>query len=111
MKPLCVGRPVKRFVPRLQGPAKSVARGELVGLLCTVHDSADAGIQGLTGDVVGETLHTLTLRVGGSGGRRVQLAKAACTFAFQSPGRTGEPVIVEGRAIEFRSQDRTKKVR
>lgn len=101
---------MKRSVPRLDGPAKTVARGELVGLRATVHDSPDAGIRGLSGDVVDETLRTLTLRVGGPGGRRVQLAKAACVFAFEVPGRD-EPVLVEGRAIEFRPQDRTKKVR
>lgn len=101
---------MKRSVPRLQGPAKSVARGELIGLHATVHDSPDAGIVGLSGDVVGETLHTLTLRVGGPGGRRVQLAKAACVFAFWAPDRD-EPVLVDGRAIQFRPQDRTKKVR
>ncbi len=82
-----------------------------MGLNCTIHESPDKGIQGLYGDVVGETLHTLTLRVGGPGGRRVQVSKAACTFAFSTPGRDLEPVLVEGRAIEFRSQDRTKKVR
>lgn len=102
--------PVKRTVPRLHGPAKTVAKGELVGLGATVHDSPDEGIKGLSGDVVGETLHTLTLRVGGPGGRRIQLAKAACVFAFEVPGRD-EPVLVEGRAIEFRPQDRTKKVK
>lgn len=101
---------MKRTVPRLHGPAKAVARGELIGLHATVHDSPDEGIRGLSGDVVDESLHTLTLRVGGPGGRRVQVAKAACVFAFRAPGRD-EPVLVEGRAIEFRPQDRTKKVR
>lgn len=100
---------MKRSVPRLQGPAKAVARGELIGLHARVQDSPDEGIKGLSGDVVDETLHTLTLRVGGLGGRRVQLAKAACLFAFQAPG--SEPALVEGRAIQFRPQDRTKKVR
>ena len=101
---------MKRTVPRLQGPAKAIARGELVGLHATIHDSPDEGIRGLAGDVVDETLHTLTLRVGGPGGRRVQVAKAACVFAFEVPGQAG-PVLVEGRAIQFRPQDRTKKVR
>ncbi len=102
---------MKRSVPRLQGPAKALARGEFIGLHATVDDSPDAGLVGLSGTVVDETLHTLTLRPGGPGTRRVQVAKAACVFAFSTPGSDREPVRVEGRAIQFRSQDRTKKVR
>jgi ribonuclease P protein subunit POP4 len=100
---------MKRHVPRLGGRAAAFAKTELVGLEAAVVRSTDPGLVGLHGVVVDETLHTLTLRTGSPGGRRVQVAKAACTFAFQVPGQ--DPVVVEGRAIEFRSEDRTKKVR
>ena len=99
---------MKRSVPRLQGRARDMARGELIGLPCRIAAAADVGIVGLEGDVIDETLRTLTLRVGGPGGRRVQVPKAATVFAFA----IGDAwVEVDGRGIEFRPWDRTKKVR
>ncbi|MGB0653293.1 MAG: ribonuclease P protein component 1 [Thermoplasmatota archaeon] len=100
---------MKRSVPRLAGPAKAFARSELVGKTATVVASPDDGILGLSGQVVDETLHTLVVRT--VVGRRIRLAKAACTFEFQTPGSGRDPVRVDGRAIGFRSEDRTKKVR
>lgn len=101
---------MKRRVPRLSGAARGLARGELVGLQCRVAASGDAGIVGLTGEVVDETLHTLTLRVGGPGGRRIRLAKVGTTFALR-PSDERDWTKVEGAALEFRPTDRTKKVR
>lgn len=97
---------MKRIVPRVQGPAKEVARGELIGLEVRVAASPDAGIVGLRGRVIDETLHTLTVRR--LDGREVQLAKAAATWAFVVEGREVE---VPGRAVQFRPWDRAKKVR
>lgn len=99
---------MKRSVPRLQGAAQRVAKDELVGRRVRIAAANDAGIVGLEGDVVGETLRTLELRVGGPGGRRIRVAKQGATFAFQEGEREVE---VPGAAIEFRSWDRTKKVR
>lgn len=98
---------MKRTVPKLQGPAKQLGKGELIGRRCKVTDANDAGIVGLEGDVVDETLHTLTLRL--EGGRRVQLAKSGAVFSFL--GSQGDWIDIEGRAIEFRPEDRPKKVR
>lgn len=100
---------MKRTIPRLDGQARQVAKGELIGLPCRVAAAPDGGIVGLEGHVVDETLRTLTLRIGGPGGRRVQLAKPGTTFSFQAAN--GQWVDVDGRAIEFRSADRTKKVK
>lgn len=100
---------MKRRVPRLGGPLAAFAKQELIGLDCAVVDSTDPKSVGLEGVVVDETLRTLTLRLGAPGARRVQVAKAACTFEFRPPGK--DPVRVPGRSIEFRPEDRTKKVR
>lgn len=100
---------MKKKIPRLSGAAKAVARGELIFLPVEVVQASDAGLVGLQGTVVDETLHTLTVRVGDPGGRRVQVPKAGCTFRLTLP--EGGTVDVEGRAIAFRSEDRTKKVR
>ena len=97
---------VKRTVPRLEGPAKAVARGELIGLQATVVASGDAGLVGLSGAVVDETLRTLSLRRGD--GRVARIGKRGATFEFAT---AKGPVRVLGDAMEFRPEDRTKKVR
>jgi ribonuclease P protein subunit POP4 len=97
---------VKRAVPRLDGPARTVARGELIGLRAAVVASRDAGLVGLAGTVVDETLRTLVLRL--EGGREVRLGKRESTFEVEA---AGGKVRIDGAAIEFRPEDRTKKVR
>lgn len=97
---------MKRSVPRLQGAAKEVARGELIGLDVRIHESSDAGVVGTQGRVVDETLRTLTIRR--EDGREARYSKAGNVFAF---ARGGRDVLVEGRAIEFRPWDRAKKVK
>jgi ribonuclease P protein subunit POP4 len=97
---------VKRTVPRLEGPARAAARGELIGLAARVVESGDAGLVGLAGAVVDETLRTLTLRRGD--GREVRVGKAGNVFEFATPQGA---LRVLGAAIEFRPEDRTKKVK
>jgi ribonuclease P protein subunit POP4 len=97
---------VKRTVPRLDGPARAVGRDELIGLQATVVRSTDAGLVGLAGAVVDETLRTLTLRR--PDGRHVRVGKRGNVFELATPKG---PVRIDGAAIEFRPEDRTKKVR
>lgn len=97
---------MKRTVPRLEGPARSVARGELIGLPVRITAASDAGLVGLSGTVIDETLRTLTIRR--DDGRESRISKPGTTFEFTTP--KGK-VTVDGRAIEFRPEDRTKKVR
>lgn len=97
---------MKRTVPRLDGPARSVARGELIGLHARVVESTDPGLVGLAGTVVDETLRTLTLRR--ADGREVRVGKRGNVFEVGTPKG---PVRLDGAAIEFRPEDRTKKVR
>lgn len=97
---------MKRTVPRLEGPAKAVARGELIGLAAAVVASADKGLVGLSGEVVDETLRTLSIRR--PDGRVVRVGKRESTFEFAT---AKGPVRVVGAAMEFRPEDRTKKVR
>ena len=97
---------MKRTVPRLEGAARTVARGELIGLAVRVAAASDAGLVGLEGTVVDETLRTLVVRRGD--GRESRLSKTGTTFEFST---AQGKVRVEGAAIEFRPEDRTKKVR
>ncbi len=101
---------MKRAVPKLQGKAREVGKGELIGLEAVVRKANDAGIVGLNGDIIDETLHTLTLRVGGPGGRRIQLAKVGMVLGVRRDADASW-VDLEGAALEFRAEDRTKKVR
>jgi RNase P/RNase MRP subunit p29 len=97
---------VKRTVPRLDGAARAVGRGELIGLPARIVASKDAGLVGLSGAIVDETLRTLSFRL--EGGRVVRLGKRESTFEVVTPKG---PVRIDGAAIEFRPEDRTKKVR
>jgi ribonuclease P protein subunit POP4 len=97
---------VKRTIPRLDGPARAAGKGELIGLPAKVVESRDPGLVGLSGTIVDETLRTLVFRL--DGGRTVRLGKRESTFELATPKG---PVRVDGAAIEFRPEDRTKKVR
>lgn len=97
---------MKRTVPRLDGPARAVGRDELIGRSVKVVQSTDAGLVGLSGTVVDETLRTLTLRK--ADGREVRVGKRGQSFEVATPKG---PVRLDGAAIEFRPEDRTKKVR
>ncbi len=100
---------MKRRVPRLQGVSKRFGKGELIGLDAVILRSTDATMVGRKGAVIDETLHTVTLQ-DAPGGRRMQISKVGNVFGLRSdPER--DWVEVDGAAIEFRSEDRTKKVR
>lgn len=82
-----------------------VARHELIGLFVTV-ESAHAGWNGLEGTVVDETKHTILVER--ASGSEILVPKRGQRFVF----RVGnERFVVNGSDIEFRPEDRTKKVR
>lgn len=56
---------------------------------------------GMEGEIVDETLHTFTIR---TADRSFQVSKRGTVFEVDG-------VRVDGEALEFRSWDRTKKVR
>ena len=93
---------MKRSVPRLEGAARQLARGELIGRAARIAQSTDAGLVGLEGTVVDESLRTFTLRR--ADGREVRVGKRESVFDFGG-------ILLPGAAIEFRGVDRTKKVR
>jgi RNase P/RNase MRP subunit p29 len=93
---------VKRTVPRVEGKARAVAKGELVGRFAVLVASTDPGLVGLAGRIVDETLRTFTLRR--QDGREVRVGKAESTFEIDG-------ARIPGAAMEFRPEDRTKKVR
>lgn len=108
---------------RMERDARSIAKGELIGLRVTVASSSDARKAGLGGVVVDETMHTLTID---TGSKVVMVAKPECSFRFERTGKAiaGEglsrderspagfrAVEVRGADLDVRPEDRIKKVR
>lgn len=79
---------------------------ELIGRRITVESATDPTLVGLSGEVLDETMKTLTVRT--DAGNRVVVAKNAVTLTFRLEGHRVE---VDGRALLFRPEDRIKKVR
>ena len=78
---------------------------EIIGRNVTVESSTDPTLVGLSGEVMDETMKTLTVRT--DRGTAV-VAKDTVTLAFDLEGRRVE---VDGRTLMFRPEDRIKKVR
>jgi ribonuclease P protein subunit POP4 len=79
---------------------------ELIGRRVTVESSTDPTLVGVTGEVLDETMKTLTVR--NESGATVMIAKDTVTLAFELEGHRVE---VDGRTLMFRPEDRIKKVR
>jgi len=81
---------------------KNRACHELIGLKAEVVESPDAGRTGLKGVVVDETKNVLVIE---SNGVEKRVPKKEAKFEF-SLGN--ESVLVDGKSIAFRPEDRTK---
>jgi ribonuclease P protein subunit POP4 len=79
---------------------------ELIGLRAKVAGSSDPTLLGLEGVVVDETKNTLLIEVQG---RRKRLLKQVCLFGFHLDD--GEEVLIDGRLLCRRPEDRVKLLR
>ncbi|MBW3583156.1 MAG: ribonuclease P protein subunit [Euryarchaeota archaeon] len=79
--------------------------GEFLGKELTVVESTDPGLVGLQGEVLDETMRTFVVRA--ASGKVVRVPKAVATFRISD----GRPVRIEGHRIQYRPEDRIKKVR
>jgi len=84
--------------------ARLLATRELIGLQATVVRSTDPTLHGAGGEIVDETMNTLTLRTG-SGEKRVN--KKAVTLAIQFPD---ERIEISGTELLQRPDERLKKL-
>jgi ribonuclease P protein subunit POP4 len=89
-------------------PVKHVAKGELIGLEVGVVESGDPTLVGLEGVIVDETRNTFKIERA-SNGREATVPKRGQSFAFRT--LEGERVQLDGEALSFAPQDRTKKAR
>lgn len=85
--------------------AARLARDELIGRQARVAVSNDPTLLGREGTVVDETMKTLTLEEGED---RLRVAKRGQRFAFTVDDHV---VLLDGDAIAYRPEDRTKKAR
>ena len=78
---------------------ENLPKHELIGLHAEVIESTDPTQEGLSGEIMDETKHTLRI-----GDREVE--KKNCTFLLEIP--SGEKVRLDGELIEKRPEERVK---
>jgi len=83
---------------------KNLIYNELLGLNLSVHKSTSGSMVGLAGKVVDETRNMLLIEA--AVGEK-KLPKSSSTFIFALP--SGENVMVDGRLLVSRPEDRIKK--
>ena len=88
--------------------ADNLAQHELVGLRLRVVRARDGGLVGMEGTVVDESREMLAVeRDGGKGTARVP--KRGTRFELRL--EDGSTAVIDGDAIAFRPEDRTKRAR
>lgn len=85
---------------------QEAGKEELLGSMVKIESATDPTLVGLEGEVLDETMKTLTVRT--DEGRAVVVAKNAVTLTIRI---NGQAVEVDGRTLLFRPEDRIKKVR
>lgn len=86
-------------------PRGDLKRHELIGLEVEIVSSTHKGYVGIRGRVVDETKRMLVIE---SGGADKKIPKGSCVFEFVDGGKRER---VEGADIEFRPEDRVKRVK
>ncbi len=76
---------------------------EFIGREIEIVDSRDEKIRGMKFHVIDETKKTLTVT---QGHRKIMLIKRKISFRL-----AGGSTVINGRAVEFRPEDRLKEVR
>ncbi len=84
---------------------RDVLRGDFIGLQMEVIKSTHSGYVGIKGIVVDETKNMLAIR---HKGKLKWVPKTVCIFALTLP--SGEVVMVDGKLISHRPEDRIKAI-
>lgn len=88
---------------RLTVEQKKFLANELIGQKVKVKNSSCKEWIGLSGSIVDETLHTFVIDT--PRGRK-RISKASCAWIFPTAD-----VTVDGKLLEIRSEDRTKRMK
>jgi len=86
-------------------PRGDLKRHELIGLEVEIVSSTHQGYVGIRGRVVDETRRMLVIDANGS---EKKVPKASCVFEFVDGDQKER---IEGAEIEFRPEDRVKRVK
>jgi len=86
-------------------PRGDLKRHELIGLEVEIIDSTHPGYIGIRGRVVDETRRMMVIEVGGA---EKKVPKGSCVFEFIDGGQRER---IAGSEIEFKPEDRVKRVK
>jgi len=86
-------------------PRGDLKRHELIGLEVEIVTSTHPGYVGMRGQVVDETKRMIVIEVQGA---EKKVPKSSCVFEFIDGGQRER---IEGAEIEFRPEDRVKRVK
>ena len=84
---------------------KKFAKDEFIGLHVKILKCTDPNLKGLNGLIVDETKNTFQIKT--SQGNK-KIAKKTAIFEFESDDKK---IIIDGKKIAYRPEDRIKKVR
>ena len=84
---------------------KNLAKDEFIGLHVKILDCTDPGWKGQNGLIVDETKNTFLIKTN-HGNKKI--AKKTAIFEFESDDKK---IIIDGKKIAYRPEDRIKKVR
>jgi ribonuclease P protein subunit POP4 len=84
---------------------KNLAKDELIGLQVKIRDCTDPSWKGQNGLIVDETKNTFLIKTK-DGNKKI--AKKTAMFEFEY---NDKKIIIDGKKIAYRPEDRIKKVR
>ncbi len=84
---------------------KNLARDELIGLQVKIMDCSDPEWKGKQGQVIDETKNTFLIEINDT---QKMIAKKTAIFEFKYKNNK---IIIDGKKIQYRPEDRIKKIR
>ena len=84
---------------------RTLAKDELIGRHVKIKDSKDPSWIGKSGLIIDETKNTFLIEIKNE---KKMIAKKTATFEFDSDGKK---ITIDGSKIEYRPENRIKKVR
>jgi len=89
---------------------KDIAKHELIGMHVKVVSCTDPSVVGSEGRIIDETRNTIVIETSEGKGKPAKtktLVKEICVFSFEY--KPGKRVMVDGKLLVARSEDRIKK--
>lgn len=84
---------------------ESITSDELIGRMVTIIECMDPSWKNQSGIIIDETKHTFLIEIGK---KQKRIAKQIATFAFEYHNKV---IIVKGKQLVYRPEERIKKTR